>query len=61
MKPLKNTTDGNEARTMNREKRSPYTFKSGAIYDGEWRGNVRDGFGIQTWPDGAKYEGKDFF
>ncbi len=23
------------------EKRDSYTFKSGAIYDGEWRGNMR--------------------
>jgi hypothetical protein len=41
-----------------REKRPPHTFKSGAIYEGEWIGNMRDGFGIQTWADGAKYEGE---
>lgn len=40
-----------------REKRPPYTFKSGAIYEGEWKGSTRDGWGVQTWPDGAKYEG----
>ena len=40
-----------------REKRPPYQFKSGAVYEGEWKGNLRDGFGTQTWPDGAKYEG----
>ena len=28
------------------------------MYDGEWKGNMRDGVGIQTWPDGAKYEGE---
>ena len=44
---------------MQREKRPPYTFKSGAVYEGEWKGNVRDGWGIQIWPDGAKYEGID--
>jgi hypothetical protein len=33
------------------------TFKSGAVYEGEWIGHVRDGFGIQRWPDGARYEG----
>jgi hypothetical protein len=42
---------------MKRERRPPYTFKSGATYDGEWKGNMRDGWGIQVWPDGAKYEG----
>jgi Uncharacterized protein conserved in bacteria len=43
---------------MKREKRPPYTFKSGATYEGEWRGNMRDGWGVQVWPDGAKYEGE---
>ena len=28
-----------------KEKREPYTFKSGAVYDGEWRSCYRDGFG----------------
>lgn len=41
-----------------REKRPPYTFSSGAVYEGEWVGNVRDGYGVQTWPDGARYEGE---
>ena len=27
------------------------------IYHGEWKGNVRWGYGVQVWPDGAKYEG----
>lgn len=40
-----------------REKRPAYQFKSGAVYDGEWKGSMRDGLGVQTWPDGAKYEG----
>ena len=40
-----------------REKRAPFHFQSGAVYDGEWVGNMRDGTGTQTWPDGAKYEG----
>ena len=40
-----------------RELRGPYKFKSGAIYKGEWKGGLRDGFGTQQWPDGAKYVG----
>ena len=40
-----------------REQRPPFTFKSGAVYNGEWRGNARDGYGEQVWPDGAKYLG----
>ena len=42
---------------MELEKRPPYKFKSGAVYEGQWRGNVREGNGVQTWQDGAKYEG----
>ncbi|EGR32540.1 hypothetical protein IMG5_078660, partial [Ichthyophthirius multifiliis] len=41
-----------------REKRPAYTFKSQAVYDGEWKGNMRDGYGVQKWIDGAKYEGE---
>jgi hypothetical protein len=26
-----------------RERRAPYTFKSGAVYSGEWKGGFRDG------------------
>ena len=37
--------------TGKREKRPVYTFKSGATYDGEWRGGMRDGYGKITWPD----------
>ena len=44
--------------TLHREKRSPYIFNSGAVYDGEWIGNMRDGYGVQVWSDGAKYEGE---
>lgn len=43
---------------MKREKRSPYTYKStGSVYEGEWLGNFRDGFGTMIWLDGAKYIG----
>jgi len=34
---------------MVREKREPYKFKSGAVYDGEWLDNMRDGYGVHTW------------
>ncbi|CAI2371568.1 unnamed protein product [Moneuplotes crassus] len=34
-----------------------YTYKSGAVYEGEWKGGFRDGIGTQKWPDGAIYEG----
>ena len=41
-----------------REKRPPKTFEDGSVYDGEWIGENKDGYGIQTWPSGAKYEGE---
>jgi hypothetical protein len=47
------TFDLNERREM----RASYTFKTGAVYTGEWKGEFRDGFGEQVWPDGAKYIG----
>jgi len=54
------TISGN--RTWNpslpREKREKYTFKSMAVYTGEWKGGFRDGYGEQVWPDGARYIGE---
>jgi hypothetical protein len=32
-------------------------FESGAVFTGKMRNGKRHGFGIQVWPDGAKYEG----
>ena len=26
-------------------------------YEGEWLGNIRQGLGVQKWPDGAVYSG----
>jgi hypothetical protein len=41
-----------------REKRSKHYYKSGATYEGQWKGGFRDGIGVQNWPDGASYEGE---
>ena len=36
-----------------------YIFKNNtATYEGEWRGNFRDGVGKQVWDDGAFYQGE---
>ena len=40
-----------------REDRPAFTFKSGAVYTGQWLVGTRDGAGVQEWPDGARYEG----
>ena len=34
-----------------------YTYKTGAMYSGEWKGGMRHGKGKIVWEDGAKYEG----
>ena len=29
----------------------------GKVYDGEWKNDMREGRGIETWPDGERFEG----
>ena len=41
-----------------KEKCRPITLDSGAIYEGEWIGSVREGYGKCLWPDGSTYEGQ---
>jgi hypothetical protein len=31
--------------------------QDGAKYEGDWRDDKQDGHGVETWPDGARYEG----
>lgn len=38
-----------------KESQRKHVYKSGAIYDGSWIEGFRNGYGIQTWPDGSKY------
>lgn len=33
-------------------------FKVGARYVGDWAGNQKSGFGVQTWTNGRRYEGE---
>jgi hypothetical protein len=35
-----------------------YTYKTGAMYTGQWKGGLRHGRGTMTWPDSARYEGE---
>jgi hypothetical protein len=35
-----------------------HCYKSGAVYQGEWKGGMRHGLGKIMWPDGASYEGE---
>ena len=44
--------DGDEIETRD------YTYKTGAVYSGQWKGGMRHGWGTMTWDDGAKYEGE---
>jgi len=37
-------------------KKFPHT--DGGVYNGEWKGALKDGFGVYAYPSGAKYEGE---
>ena len=40
-----------------RVQKGPYTLRNGATYTGQWLEGMRDGNGVQLWPDGSRYEG----
>lgn len=35
-----------------------FRHMDGGIYNGEWKGALKDGFGVYKYPSGAKYEGE---
>lgn len=39
-------------------KQRTHNYKSGAIYTGQWKGNLRHGNGTMIWPDGGRYQGE---
>jgi len=41
-----------------REERPEHLFASGGRYKGQWLDGLRDGAGLQIWPDGERYEGQ---
>lgn len=57
MEEFRETLSSKLSPSTHREQRKPYKFTTGAIYVGQWVGGFRDGFGTQTWSDGARYEG----
>ena len=34
-----------------------HTYKTGALYEGQWKGGLRHGSGHMVWVDNARYEG----
>ena len=38
-------------------KKKKHIYKTGAVYDGQWKGGLRHGYGIMTWTDNARFEG----
>jgi len=34
-----------------------YTYRTGAVYTGQWKGGLRHGKGTMLWVDSARYEG----
>ena len=41
-----------------RENRGQVALDNGAIYEGEWLNEQRDGYGVQKWLDGSRHEGQ---
>ena len=39
-------------------RRKVHTYKTGAIYTGQWKGGLRHGRGSMVWTDNARYEGE---
>ena len=35
-----------------------YTYRTGAVYTGQWKGGLRHGRGTMVWCDAARYEGE---
>jgi hypothetical protein len=33
-----------------------YTFADGRKYEGQYRNNMKNGFGVYTWADGTRYD-----
>ena len=42
----------------NRVSKELITLDCGITYEGHWKDNVKDGYGIMKWPDGSVYEGE---
>lgn len=38
--------------------RQKYYFMTGSTYEGQWLGTARNGWGVQSWPDGTRYHGE---
>lgn len=34
-----------------------YVHVNGAKYEGQWKNDLQDGYGVESWSDGSKYEG----
>ena len=35
-----------------------HNYKTGAIYQGQWKGGLRHGRGSMSWPDSSRYIGE---
>lgn len=53
----KETLAGTYSQASPIEKRT-HTYKTGAVYSGDWKGGLRHGHGLMKWADGAVYEGE---
>lgn len=56
--PYKYPTDINYSSELGIKTKGPFESDNGAVYLGQWnKYGVRQGKGMQIWPDGSKYEG----
>jgi len=39
-------------------KNKVHTYKTGAVFTGQWKGGLRHGEGTMVWADSARYEGE---
>ena len=35
-----------------------FQYKTGATYQGQWKGGLRHNKGVMIWPDSARYDGE---
>jgi len=55
-----NVMSGPPGDTYSKERveRPTVLLEHGVKYTGQWKGDKRDGHGVQEWPDGARFDGQ---
>ena len=56
-KPIESNENQKFLESMKRIRKALVTLTDGSKYEGEWKGDVKDGVGTLVFADGARYEG----